>query len=229
MKVTAPQPTGHARIELQSEDRLHVLHPESILAYRGQPDQREDRWMDLGGLYSKRRWIRSVLTGPSEFLLGLPAGHTLTTYDLPADSNLLFDLRHVMYFTNGMSMKNKMLKLKTAWISRDLIRMRFSGPGTLGLLTVGDAAVMKLDPVQPLFVDKNALIAYPEDASIKLSVYGNSIASQHMRVQWEIRGKGSVLVQTGSLDRRLEERLSGDGWLKRLLREVLPFGSVYIK
>ncbi|WP_284643464.1 AIM24 family protein [Paenibacillus silviterrae] len=229
MKVSAPQPTGHARIELSGGEALHVLHPGSILAYRGQPGHREDRWMDLGGAYRKRRWVRSVLTGPSEFLLGLPTGHSLISYELPADSSLLFDFRHVIYFTDGMSMKSKILKLKTAWISRELVRMKFSGPGTLGILAAGDAAVMELDPSQPLFVDKNALIAYPEDAFIHLSVYGNSLASQHMNVQWEIRGTGSVLVQSGSRDRQLEDRLSGDGWFKRLLREVLPFGSVYIK
>jgi hypothetical protein len=229
MKVNTPQPTGHVRIELLDGESLHVLHPDAILAYRGQPHHREDRWMDLGNVYRKSRWIRSALTGPSEFLLGLPTGHSLISYDLPGDSNMLFDLRHVIYFTDGMSMKNKILKLKTAWISHELVRMKFSGPGTLGILTVGEAAVIKLEPNQPLFVEKNALIAYPEDASIKLSVYGNSLASQHMQVQWEIRGVGNVLVQTGSRDRRLEDRLSGDGWLKRLLREILPFGSVYIK
>jgi hypothetical protein len=60
-------------------------------------------------------------------------------------------------------------------------------------------------------------------------VYGNSLASQHMNVQWELRGKGPVLIQTGSRDSGLESRLGDEGWFKRLLREVLPFGSVYIK
>ena len=51
------------------------------------------------------------------------------------------------------------------------------------------------------------LVAYPEEASIELSVYGNKLASQHMNVQWEIRGSGPVLIQTGSRDAELEEQL----------------------
>ena len=75
----------------------------------------------------------------------------------------------------------------------------------------------------------SALVAYPEKASIELSVYGNKLASQHMNVQWEIRGSGPVLIQTGSRDAELEEQLQNGGFIKRMLREVLPFGGVYIK
>src|SRR5690606_16388432 len=128
-----------------------------------------------------------------------------------------------------MSHRSKVLKLKTAWITREFIRIKFSGPGKLGIITVGDITTMQLDPETPLFVDTSALVAYPEDATIRLAVYGNSLASQHMNVQWEMRGTGPVLIQTGSRDRQLENKLSEDGWIKRLLREVLPFGSVYIK
>lgn len=229
MKIIAPPPIGHVRISLTEEEALHVLHSKSIIAYQGGPQSREDRFMDLGGVYRKKKWIRSRLQGPSEFLLGLPAGFSLESFSIDEQSNLLFDFRHVAFFSEGMTFKSKILKWKTAWITRELVRIKFSGPGTLGILTVGDMTSMQLDPVQPLFVDKNALIAYPEDASIRLSVYGNPLASQHMNVQWEMRGTGAVLIQTGSRDRQLEDKLTDDSWIKRLLRELLPFGSVYIK
>lgn len=185
--------------------------------------------MDLGGVLRKKRWIRSRLQGPSRFLMGLPAGYTLEAIDIPEDSQLLFDFRHVAMFTDGMTYKAKIVKWKTAWITRELVRIQFTGPGMLGVLSAGDLATIQLHPEQPLFVDKNALIAYPEQAEIRLSVYGNTIASQHMNVQWELKGRGPVLLQTGSRDTGLEDKLTNDGWLKRLLREVLPFGSVYIK
>lgn len=229
MKIATPSPTGYVRVQLDEGDALHVLHPSSIVAYQGDPRGREDRFSDIGGAYRKKKWIRSRLQGTSEFLLGLPPGCSLETIDIPADSSLLFDFRHVALFSDGMTFKSKILKWKTAWITRELIRIKFSGPGTLGVLTAGDMASIQLHPERPLFVDKSALIAYPEDAEIKLSVYGNSLASQHMNVQWELRGKGPVLIQTGSRDTGLQDKLTGDGWFKRLLREVLPFGSVYIK
>lgn len=229
MKITAPSPIGHVRITMSGDEAMHVLHSKSIIAYQGAPRSREDRFMDIGGVFRKKKWIRSRLQGPSEFLLGLPAGFSLESFDIPEESSLLFDFRHVVFFTDGMTFKSKILKLKTAWITRELVRIKFSGPGKLGIITVGDITTMQLDPIQPLFVDKSALIAYPEDAAIRLSVYGNTLASQHMNVQWEMRGSGPVLIQTGSRDRQMEDKLSEDGWFKRLLREVLPFGSVYIK
>jgi uncharacterized protein (AIM24 family) len=229
MNIVSPPPLGHVNITLEEAEILHVLHSKGIIAYQGPPLAREDKLMGFGGAYRKKKWIRTRLQGPSTFLLGLPAGFALETVEIAEASNLLFDFRHVVFFTEGMSYRSKVLKLKTAWITKEFIRIKFSGPGKLGIITVGDIATMQLHPEIPLFVDTSALVAYPEDASIALSVYGNSLASQHMNVQWEMRGTGPVLIQTGSRDRQLENKLTEDGWLKRLLREVLPFGSVYIK
>lgn len=229
MNISAPPSTGHIRIELDAGESLHVLHPQSIAAFHGNPRAREDRFMDLGGAFRKKRWTRSRLTGPCRFILGLPPGFTLELIDIPEEGNLLFDFRHVMLFNEGVTMRSKILKWKTAWITRDLVRMKFNGPGVVGVLSAGALAVEQLDPETPLFVDKNALIAYPEDADIRLSVYGNTLASQQMNVQWELSGRGPVLIQTGSRDTSLLDKLANDNWFKRLLREILPYGSVYIK
>ncbi|MBD2844293.1 AIM24 family protein [Paenibacillus sp. IB182496] len=185
--------------------------------------------MDIAGMYRKRKWIRSRIAGPAELLLGMPPGCRLHTLQLEAQSDLLFDLRNVLFFTDGMTMKNRLQSFKNAVITKELVRMRFAGPGQLGIVTTGEMTALELDPSIPLFVDATALIAYPENAAIKLSVYGNSLASQHMRVQWELIGSGPVLVQTGSADAQLESQVRQDGLLRRTLREVLPFGGVFIK
>ncbi|MCA0756086.1 AIM24 family protein [Paenibacillus sp. N4] len=229
MNVTVPARTGHVHVRLEDGDKLHVLHPKSIVAYQGAPQSREDRFMDLAGIYRKKRWIRSALSGPSEFILGLPAGCSLESVPIGEHSDLLFDFRHVIFFSDGMQFKSVVQKLKNAWITKEFVRMRFSGPGTLGVITAGDLMPIQLHPTRPLYVETGALVAYPEKASIELSVYGNKLASQHMNVQWEIRGSGPVLIQTGSRDAELEEQLQNGGFIKRILREVLPFGGVYIK
>ncbi|MCU6708584.1 AIM24 family protein [Paenibacillus sp. J5C_2022] len=229
MNIHCPAAIGHVKVELEANEALHVLHPQSIAAFQGNPRNREDRFMDLGGAYRKKRWTRSRLQGPAQFLLGLPPGFTLEMVDIPEEGSLLFDYRHIMLFSDGMTFKSKILKWRTAWITRELVRIKFNGPGVLGVLSVGDIATIQLLPEEPLFVDKSALVAYPEDAEIKLSVYGNTLASQHMNVQWELRGRGPVLIQTGARDTGLQDKLTDDGWIKRVLREVLPFGSVYIK
>ncbi|MFF2480312.1 AIM24 family protein [Paenibacillus sp. NPDC058071] len=229
MNVTVPARIGHVQVSLEEPDKLHVLHPNAVVAFQGLPQHREDRVMDLAGMYRKRKMVRSLFRGPAELVIGLPAGCSLETVEIDENSDLLFDLRHVLFFSDGMRLKSVVQKLKNAWITKELVRMRFSGPGSLGLITAGDLKTIPLHPDRPLFVEAGALVAYPGTASIQLAVYGNKLASQHMPVQWELKGSGPVLIQTGSHDAELEAQLQNGGFIKRLLRELLPFGSVYIK
>jgi Uncharacterized conserved protein len=229
MNIETPARIGHVQISLQESDKLHLLHPKSIVAFQGSPQHREDNLMNLSRIYHKRKMIQSQLQGPSELVVGLPAGCSLEVVEINKQVNLLFDLRHIMFFTDGIQMKSIVQKLKNAWITKELTRMRFYGDGRLGIITAGDMITIQLQPDTPLFVEARALIAYPDTADIRLSVYGNQLASQHMNVQWELRGSGPVLIQTGSRDAKLGEQLQDDGLIKRILREALPFGSVYIK
>jgi hypothetical protein len=50
-----------------------------------------------------------------------------------------------------------------------------------------------------------------------------------MAYHWKITGTGSVLLQSAPMDPDFEEQLGGDGLIKRTLRELLPFGNIYIK
>ncbi|MNJ78036.1 hypothetical protein D3C77_756760 [compost metagenome] len=80
-------------------------------------------------------------------------------------------------------------------------------------------------------MEAGRVLAYPENAKLELSVYGNHLASQHMRYQWKMTGQGSVLVQSGGYGSdELEKNLQAeDGIVKRFLREVIPFGGILIK
>ncbi|THF73307.1 AIM24 family protein [Cohnella fermenti] len=229
MNVAAPHPQEHVRIELEEGEALHVLHPKAIVAFRGSPASREDRVMDLPNAYRKRKWVRSKLTGPAEAVLGLPVECSLTVVDIAEDSDLLFNFRHVLFYTDGLEMKSRIQKIRTAWITREWVRMRFSGPGKLGVVTAGAMASLPLSPDVPVFAEAGSLVAYPEKADVRLSVYGNTLASQHMGVQWQLTGRGPILIQCGGTDSGLRDHLNGDGIVKRLLRELLPFGGVYIK
>jgi uncharacterized protein (AIM24 family) len=221
--------SDHVRMTLQDQEILHVLHPGQIVGYQGNPSGREDRIMDLAGMYRKKRWIRSKIQGPSELVMGLPSGCRLETIQISAESNLLYDFGFVLFYTEGMKMKSKIQSIKNSFITKEWVRMKFSGPGLLGIISVGSLVTLELDPVNPLYVQAGSLIAHPEDASLKLSVYGNTLASQHMRVQWELLGTGPVLIQTASSDPQLEQKIRQDGLVRRTLREILPFGGVYIK
>lgn len=216
-------------IELPPGEKLHMLNPRMIIAFQGAPGQREDRLMDLRGMYRKKKLLQSDMTGPCRMVLSLPAGYGVRSFPVGEQEDFLFDIRHVLFYTSEIQMKSVIQQMKNVIVTRDWIRMKFFGRGEIGILSNGPLLEMKLDPEEPLYVDSGCLVAYPEKAKLDLCVYGNQLAGQHMNYHWKITGRGHVLMQTGKSDLRLEEQLKDEGLIKRLFREVVPFGNVFIK
>nr|WP_227871889.1 AIM24 family protein [Paenibacillus bovis] len=206
-----------------------MLHPGQIIAYEGPSSGRSDRLMDVKGMYRKRNLIRADFTGPCRFVTSLPPGFNLIPITIEPGSDLLYDFRHLFYYTEGITMQTRLLKLKNILITRDVVKVKFGGQGAIGLLTQGTVMEMKLHPSEPIYVDARSLLAYPENATLKLSVYGNHLASQHMHYQWAITGSGSILLQSGHDNGELEQHLNDDSLFRRILREVIPFGGIFIK
>jgi uncharacterized protein (AIM24 family) len=218
-----------ASLQLEAGEAVHVLHPNQIVALQGAPSSREDSFMKLSGIYRKRRLLQSTVRGPVRFVLGLPEGYRLETIEIKEDEDLLFEFRHVLFYTEGISFQTQVQTVSHAMMTRDLVKMKFKGPGTLGLLASGPLYPVRLEPGVPLFVDIHCLVAYPQNVSLKPCVYGNTLASQHMSYQWEVQGTGTVILQPCKPDRRLNEHMQADSLLRRVLREVIPFGGVFIK
>ncbi|MEF3303952.1 AIM24 family protein [Paenibacillus sp. GYB003] len=218
-----------AELRLERGDALHVLHPQQIVAFRGGSAQREDKLMNLQGMYRKKKLVRSRLTGPATVLVALPGGYTLHCLTLAGNENLLFEFRHLLFYTEGIEMKSVMQSFKHMIATKDVTRMKFSGEGTIGIMAAGPLGTWPLDPAVPSYIDTRSLIAYPQEASVDLSVYGNHLASQHMQFQWKMTGAGNALLQLGRPDSRLEQFVGQDSLMKRLLREIVPFGGVWFK
>lgn len=217
------------RYRLDDGERLNMLHPKQIIAFRGNPRGRSDRFMDWKGMYRKRKLIQAELEGPCEVLAALPYGYSLKTVLISGGSDLLFEFRHLFSYTPGIRMEHRLLKPKKMLVTRDWMKLKLSGEGEVALLTYGPVCEMTLHETEPLFVDVRSVVAMPENARLELCVYGNHLASQHMNYQWSMTGRGSVLIQAGLPNRELEEELEGDSLVRRMLREVLPFGGVFIK
>jgi uncharacterized protein (AIM24 family) len=218
-----------ARFNLQEGDRVHVFYPKQIIAYRGHPQGRNDKLMNLKGMYRKRKLIQADIMGPCEFMAALPHGYFLKTIPISGGSDLLFEFRHLFFYTPGIRMEHKLLQPKKMLITRDWMKLKLSGEGVIGILTYGPLHEVTLDEREPLFVDARCVVAMPENARLELCVYGNHLASQNMNYQWSMKGRGTALIQGSVPSRELEQELSGDSFLKRVLREVIPFGSVFIK
>ncbi|MBP2001672.1 uncharacterized protein (AIM24 family) [Paenibacillus shirakamiensis] len=217
------------RFVLAEEEQIHMLHPQQIIAYRGASSNRSDRFMNIKGMYRKKKLIQADLRGPCEVVTALPVGYSMRSIMLSDDSDLLYDFRHLFFYTEGIRMQTRILKLKNMFITRDAIKVKFSGKGQIGILTEGQVCEIRLSPDEPLYVDAGSVIAYPENATLQLAVYGNHLASQHMSYQWQMTGHGSVLLQAGRQSHKLEQDLKDDGLVKRVLREVIPFGGIFIK
>lgn len=217
--------------DLQPGERLHILHPGQVIAYRGPAAQRSDKLLDIKGIYRKRKLIRSDYCGPCQLVAAFPPSVGLKTLTLTEGSDWLYDFRQLFYYTEGIHMETRVLSMKNMMITRDAVKVKFSGHGQIGVLTQGQVLELPLHPEEPLYVEAGRVLAYPENAKLELSVYGNHLASQHMRYQWKITGKGSILIQSGGAgSQELEQDLQAeDGIVRRFLREVLPFGGVFIK
>lgn len=218
-----------AELTVSAGESVHVLHPRQIAAFRGAPACRKDRLLRIGDAYRKKKWLESVISGPAAVWVGLPRGFFHRELDIGADSDLLFLFRNVLYYSGGMTIESKWLPVRKAFAAGDLMRIRFSGPGTLGLVSSGPLYEVPLDPNEPAFIDTRCLVAFPRNADIRMAVYGNSLASQHMHYQWELTGRGRALVQASVPNPRLEAETGGDSLIRRVLREALPFGGVFIK
>lgn len=218
-----------ARFTLDSGERVTVLHPQQIIAYRGHPQGRADRFMNLKGMYRKRKFIMSELSGPCECLTALPHGFALKTISIDGGSDLLFEFRNLFYYTPGIRMEHKLLQLKKMLVTRDWVKMKLSGTGEAGLLTYGPLYEIALHEQEPLYVDARCVVAMPENARLELCVYGNHLASQNMNYHWSMTGRGVALIQGSLPNREMEQEVHGDGLIKRVLREVIPFGGVFIK
>ncbi|MEC0372540.1 AIM24 family protein [Paenibacillus chibensis] len=210
-------------------ETMHILHPEQIIAYRGPSDGRSDRLMNVKGMYRKKRLVQADLAGPCQFTTAVPPGFAIKTVELKEYSDLLYDFRNLFFYSSGIEMHSKILKIKNMLITKDAIKMKFSGSGTIGLLTEGAVYETELHPSEPLYVDASSLVAYPENAKVDLTVYGNTLASQHMNYHWKMTGSGTVLFHASGQAGRLQKEMENEGLLKRILREVIPFGGVIIK
>ncbi|MDP4099005.1 AIM24 family protein [Paenibacillus sp. P96] len=214
---------------LEEQEVVHVLHPQQIIAYRGPSSGRSDKLMNIKGIYRKRKLIQGDFAGPCRFTAALPPGFSLKMVTLADGSDLLYDFKHLFCYTSGIRMRAKVLSMKNMLFTRDAVKIKFEGSGQIGLLTQGVVCQEALHPTEPIYIDARSVIAYPESASLELTVYGNNLASQHMNYHFKMTGRGTVLFQAGEYNRRLAQDLDDESVIKRFLREALPFGGVFIK
>lgn len=222
-------PGRAARFILGEGDTVSVLHPRQIIAYKGDPQGRTDRLLNLKGMYRKKQLVQAEMRGPCEFLTALPHGYCMKSLRIDSGNDLLFEFRHLFYYTPGIRMEHRLLELKKMLITRDWMKLKLSGEGEIGLLTYGPLHEMALDEHEPVFIDARCVVAMPQNAKLELVVYGNHLASQHMNYHWRMTGRGYALIQGSLPNRELEQEVQGDGLFKRVMREIIPFGGVFIK
>jgi uncharacterized protein (AIM24 family) len=66
-------------------------------------------------------------------MLGVPEGYYVGTVPIAEEDDLLFEFKHVLFYTEGVRFQTHVQSVRNAVITRDLVKMRFQGMGTLGL------------------------------------------------------------------------------------------------
>jgi hypothetical protein len=57
-----------ATLTVETGEAVCVLHPNQIVAFQGGAAQREDSFMNLPGMYRKKRFVQSRIHGPAQFM-----------------------------------------------------------------------------------------------------------------------------------------------------------------
>ncbi len=217
-------------LDLAEGEKLHVLHPQQIIAYRGPSSGRSDKLMNIKGMYRKHKLIQADFTGACRLIAALPPGFSLKMIELEGGDDLLYDFRNLFWYSSGIHMRTKLLSMKNMLFSRDVIKMKFdgivpdrsidSGTGMPGTASSNRADVCRCKQRHCLSRKRQA------GADSVWQPFGTS---QHMNYHFKMTGHGTVLFHAGEHHRRLQQDMNDDGVIKRFLREVIPFGGVFIK
>ena len=96
---------------LIQDDRLHILHPQQIVAFRGASNSRQDKFMNISGMYRKKL-IKSEITGPCQFVCRPSPGFTMKEVQLTDYSDLLYDFRHLFFYSKVSPCRPKFKRSK---------------------------------------------------------------------------------------------------------------------
>jgi uncharacterized protein (AIM24 family) len=210
-----------------SVDKVHVLEPATIIMFHGDGNLREDRRVKIKHAFAGNRLYEAIISGPCDFILSLPAGCYLGV--IPVDNELLFDVKNVLFYSENMSLTRKHQPLLNMFATSSITRYEFKGSGTIGIMSGGPIISEELDD-KPLYVDVNSLVAVPKSARLKVAVYGNGKAEQHMAWQYLITGTGTILIDTASATALLKTQgqKSKDNIMMRAIKDNVPGANTLI-
>lgn len=61
----------------------------------------------------QKRLIQSRVRGPAQLMLGLPEGFSMSVLPIGDDDDLLYEFRHVLFYTDGVSFTSHLQNVKT--------------------------------------------------------------------------------------------------------------------
>ncbi len=210
-----------------SSDKIHVLEPATIIMFHGEGNLREDRRVKITHAFAGNRLYESLISGPSEFILALPAGCYVNV--VPVTSELLFDVKNILFYSDSMAVKRKRQSWFNMVATSSITRYEFKGLGEVGIMSGGPIISQALDDTT-CYVDINSLIALPKSAKIEVAVYGNVKAEQHMAWQFLITGSGTILIDAASATAVLstQGQKSKDNILVRAIKDNVPGANIFI-
>ena len=218
------------KVDLFDEnDTIFVNEPNNIIAFQADNHKnREDFVFDE--LKIKKYKTKAKIIGKSSLYIKSKNNSSIKIFEINESTPFIFNF-NILFYTQNININISMEDVDKALFKDDMFRYECSGNGILAYYVEGDAIEILLSEKETIFIHPNNVLGYDKDINYEFKTYGNAKAAMNMDYHYKFTGSGKIIVQTQSLstDIKCNAIESGDGLIKRFVKEVIPGASVVLK
>jgi len=212
-------------INLDENEPITILEPESIIFFDGDPEKRNDQFLDFKSMIKKGSLLSSNIRGKASLVLSLPRWYYIKIIEIKGKDDMLYEYKNVLFYSNDIQLTAEFAPLKIIATTGSLARLCFHGSGFIGIMSQGEL-IQKQISEKGVYVCCNNLVSIPRSVSLTPCVYGNETASQSMSWHYLITNEknvaASIIIESVCMSGSLQSQASGEGIFKRFIKEVVP-------
>jgi len=190
------------------------------------------KFLDFKSMIKKGSLLASNIRGKASLVLSLPRGYYIKIIKIKGSDDMLYEYKNVLFFSHEIQMKSEIVPLESILTTGSIARLSFHGYGFIGIMSQGELIEKQISE-NGVYVCCNNLVAFPRKVSLQPGVYGNGKASQSMPWHYLITNEknvaASIIIESVCMSGSLQSQESGDGILKRFIKEVVPGAQTALK
>jgi len=212
-----------------SNDIIIVNEPNNIIAFQSDNHKnREDFIFDE--LKIKKYKTKSKIKGKSSLYIKSKNNSSIKIFEVNENMPFIFNY-NILFYTKDVKINISLENISKAIFKNDIFRYECSGNGILAYYAEGDSIEITLSEKETIFIHPNNVLGYDKNIQYEFKTYGNTKAALNMEYHYKFTGKGKIIIQTQSLSTDIKCNLeeSGDGVIKRFIKEIVPGGPIIFK